>query len=565
MKQLKHFLTFLLLLSTTVILGQKFSKSINNSSIISLQATDAGGTAVTSLSENYVIEATKAQNGYFEIVLISSNDKQEKFSLYPLSFELFTDKFKKHFKKLIEVSEVITVSNTTTFNEANLSLIFAQLITFERTEENRPVVANITINEDIPVIFLEAYNGSGKRIKRKDRTKSEITKLNDAKLELTFYNGFIEKVELEAEVKGKMVRFTNIYSIGISSSNGIKKFQNHNISSFYTYSWDGTTLSRANLGENNSGYLLINFADIIDYDREIDINANDISPEPTKIILEQGIQAERSAELFKEESTKLFETVVYSDLFGVLDEQNPNGIVQAEIDKKFYINTDRKDITPRGRRTLGLIFFPLMFSEGYGFFEYIELKTEFSKIEENNKFLIPSSVTDELGNNVTFFEPLRIIQHQSLSIGADVNLLFLENQNKKINTNLDFGLRFGRSGLRIGEDSEEFYNTALPSLNLQFKIIPEKRYAFAASNRISYLRVYDDFDLNLKSKVDDSAQNPKSWFNTVTLNFMVNTSTTGKLFLRYRLISELENWDNNFSQLQFGYSFFLLRQNGKIL
>ncbi|MFC4721578.1 hypothetical protein ACFO5O_04560 [Geojedonia litorea] len=54
------------------------------------------------------------------------------------------------------------------------------------------------------------------------------------------------------------------------------------------------------------------------------------------------------------------------------------------------------------------------------------------------------------------------------------------------------------------------------------------------------------------------------WFNASQLEFYVNTSAIGKLFIRYNFITELEDWDNNYSQFQFGYSFYLLKQNGKI-
>ena len=67
----------------------------------------------------------------------------------------------------------------------------------------------------------------------------------------------------------------------------------------------------------------------------------------------------------------------------------------------------------------------------------------------------------------------------------------------------------------------------------------------------------------LKSLEDAELVKPKQWFNKTQFEFFVNTSNTGKLFIRYNLVTELEDWDNNFSQFQFGYSFYLLKQNGK--
>ena len=76
--------------------------------------------------------------------------------------------------------------------------------------------------------------------------------------------------------------------------------------------------------------------------------------------------------------------------------------------------------------------------------------------------------------------------------------------------------------------------------------------------------MYNDDNLNIKSIDNNEIKDANQWFNTTRFEFFVNTSTTGKLFMRYNFITELEDWDNNFSQFQFGYSFYLLKQNRKI-
>jgi hypothetical protein len=579
------FICFSLFCCASLCIGaQTFSKSIPNTVLEnSNMLLDDSSTSV--LQQNYIIEANKNDSHYFTVILKSDNGKEKSFNIHPLSLDLFSAKFKTTFLKLISDAETFptgkSLSNNTSFNKLEISMLFAQLITFERTEDERPVVANITLKEDIPIRMryhkTDKYKLSisteraklnpadGSTLSDNDRKHIEaeieakrnakdslvvIKTISDAVLELTFYNGYIEKVELETELFFKKIRFTNTYSIGISSSNGIKNFTKNHILSFYEYVLVNGTLTR----DYNGSHLEINFADIIDYDREIDINANDISPEPTKLRLDD---TQKATKLYKEQSTKLFEAVVYSDFLGVFDAENPNGILQTEVAKKFYINTNRYEITSKGR-FLGLLFPPIAFSEGYGWFEYLDVSAKISKLEENNKFLEADTLNGE-----SYFSPLRIMQHQSFSIGADINLLYLENQNKKINTNLDLGLRYGRSGLRINDNSEDFFNSITTTLEMGFQFIPEKRYGFIVSAQAIYFQVYNDDGFMLKSLEDAELVKPKQWFNKTQFEFFVNTSNTGKLFIRYNLVTELEDWDNNFSQFQFGYSFYLLKQNGK--
>tara|TARA_R110002033_G_scaffold167528_1_gene206726 strand:+ start:698 stop:2461 length:1764 start_codon:yes stop_codon:yes gene_type:complete len=587
MKTSTNFL-FVFFLFTTItfnLYSQTFSKSISPS-VLSDSVIILNDESKVGLKQNYIIEANQNDSHYFTIVLKSDNGKSETFNIHPLSLELFSAKFRTAFLKLIADAETLptdkTVSKAIVFDKLEISFLFAQLITFERTEDERPVVANITLKEDIPIRMLynktdhykSAISTEAKKLKPADGSEISssarklvedkitaikksakdslvvIKSISDAVLELTFYNGYIEKVELETELFSKKIRFTNTYSIGISSSNGIKNFTKNHILSFYKYIKVGNILKR----DDSGSYLEVNFADIIDYDREIDINANDISPEPTRLRLDDS---EKSTSLYKEQSTKLFEAIVYSDFLGVFDEDNPNGILQTEVAKKFYINTNRYAITPKGR-FLGLLFPPIAFSEGYGWFEYVDVSAKISKLEENNKFLIADSLDSQ-----SYFSPLRIMQHQAFSIGADINLLYLENQNKKINTNLDLGLRYGRSGLRIDERTDDFFNSITTSLQLGFQFIPEKRYGLLVNAEAIYFQVYNDDGFTLKSLENAELVKPKQWFNKTQFEFFVNTSNTGKLFIRYNFVTELQDWDNNFSQFQFGYSFYLLKQNGK--
>ncbi|RCW91321.1 hypothetical protein [Winogradskyella arenosi] len=530
--------------------AQKFSQSINPKIFKNLKHNDKSGKeANIEFTHDYIIEVSITDYKYYQVDLISSNDQTESFTLYPLSLDLFETKFKNHFSKLVLKAEGENVTSDSGYDSLQISTLFARLVTAERTEEDKPIVAKIKLKKNIPFV-LPINNDDDDDDDDDDPRVTGI--VSDCKLELTFYNGFIEKVELEGIVKERRVRFTNTHSIGISSSNGIKRFDEHTIFSFFEYKWENNGLKRDSSGK----FIEINFADIIDYDREIDINANDISPKPTLLKLDL---VQDSTVLYKEDSTKLFEAIVFSDFMGVFDEENPNGIIQTELSKKFYINTDRKSVSNVANWLLLPIYPPAFFAEGIGVLEYLDVKVKLSKIEENNKFL----ARDTLGGDL-FYQPLKIIQYETFSIGADLNLIYLENQNKKVNTNLDIGLRYGRSGLELNEVETDFFNTISTSLLLNLEFKPEKRYGFNASNRVTYFEIYNDDALTINSIHNEELINMKHWYNTSKLEFYVNTSNTGKLFIRYIFITQLDDWDNNFSQFQFGYSFFILRQNGSL-
>lgn len=550
------------------LLSQTFSKSLTNSlAEAKVKDSTTGIETVEPISGNYIIEAVKKDDNYFEITLKSGDDQNKKFALKPLSLELFQQKLQSSYKEIVQLEMDKTFSSFI-LDKTEASVLFAQLVTFERTEDQRPLVANITLQKKVPVLIWKG-NGDGK-LERTGNDKDELfyALVDDIKLEITFFEAYIEKIEAEFEVfdsqiyahdcltpiyessyKGDKtkVRVTNTYSIGISSSNGIKNLSNHHLLSFNSYNYDGVHLKK---GRGDESYLIeLNLADLIDYDRVLSINGNDISPEKTKLVLDK---TQTSAKLYKEASTKLFEAVVFSDFLGVFDEENPNGIIQTEISKKFFINTNRTGIKS-GNRWIPFNWY----SEAVGGFEYLDVTATLSKIEENEKFLDPTVIEDE-----SFFEPINVRQNQSFSVGADMNLVYWENQNKKINTYLDIGLRYGRTGLNVG-DQERFVNTVTPSAKISFQFISEDRYGFTASNRVSYFEILDKNNLNIQSIELEGPVSPNKYLNETSFDFFIDVgnSNTGKLFLRYSLISELEDFDTNFSQVQFGYSFYILKSN----
>lgn len=574
------------------------------------KAKDLAGQNV-SITGNYIISVNQQSTGFYKFTLKDDNENSEVFDIKPLTYPLFEAKFSSAFSRLIKVSEDKDISSNSIVLESGslpFTKIFAQIISYYNTTNERPVVAEIKLKEN-----LKVYNW--KDCSNKKDVEFSNKYLRNVKIEMSFYQGYIEKIEVSGDFDGNKVRFTNKYSIGISSKLNIEQLNYNRLYSFTKFkkiilndaSSNGVTTisvpasaqfitkeilvekrydSIANKTidmyetikipvrdkqpvqyskfskEKNGCKIFIYLGDAIDYDREIDINANDISPEPQKLILDEN---KVSSKLYKEESTKLFEAIVYSDFLGVFDEENPNGIIQTEVSKRFNLNTKRSDVT--NGWFWQLIFPPLAISEGWGYLEYFDTKFTLSKIEENNKFLSPESITSLDSNNMevteNYFSPLSIFQHRSFSIGGDLNLINLENQNSKLNMYFNTGFTYGRSGLKLDDNTEgQFINSFELPLEVKLHFIPEKRYGLQLSNKFSFFSILSSDIENLSSIEDKILVNKKSWLNTTEIMSYLNTSSTGKLFIRYRFIHELENIKNNFSQFQFGYSFYILERNG---
>jgi hypothetical protein len=598
------------------------------------------------IAGDIIVKSELDKDDFYEITL-DYDGEQKSFKLKPLTFPSFKAKFKRVFGELIKAkaNDVKTPEDNKVDKE--IALLFSQIVTYQNSEEERPEVAKIYLKEHIPVYYYK----SGAPDKK---FEAELT---DVQVEISFFGGFIEKMQVNGKIGTTPVTFNNKYSIGISSTKNIqqlneyrlftgerftetefnqklvpdsnkkaytvkikdtkdelfkavtkysvinenykeikreidslialkngtkdldvyknleleiklcetrlKQVEEHKMIAFSDLEIKKERLNNAEANEKkdpeqnekddseDEESLMIYVGDVIRYVKKVDVNANDISPVPQLVILDQN---QKETKLYREESSKLFEAVVYTDFLGIFDEENPNGIIQTEVNKQFNISSRRFDVFPA-------------FIEGIGFLNYFNAQFQFSKIEKNNKFLLPLvyNGVDGSGNPFTenYYTPLSLYQYRNFSIGGNLNILFLENQNAKINTTLDAGFLFGRSGIKEAVDQEEgdFLNNLEIPIELKFQILPEKRFSFFVSDRLSWFEVFNS-NTNLKSIEDNNLVSKNRFLNTFNVGMNLDISSSGKLFLRYKLIHELDNINTNFSQLQFGYSFYLLQKNG---
>ena len=517
-------------------------------------------------SLDVIMDVKISSDNIYEFTL-NYQENHSVFKLKPLTYPDFEAKLKFHLRDLLAESKEssgtndLGIKNLTEIkiSENSIAFLYAQIVSFFNTEDEKPQVATIYLKEGINVYYDE-------ELKEKEEFKS-IGVLQNVSVEISFYGGFIEKIQVNGKINDEDVSFNNKYSIGISSTKNIGQLSNNRIFSneqftkeFAEKSFEKSNSEQYNKLKNRES-LFINVGDVIRYVKKVDVNANDISPVPQLVLLDE---TQKVSKLFREESSKLFEAIVYTDFFGVFDEESPNGIIQTEVNKRFNINTKRNDVS----KWFGLLFPPIAISEGIGFFQFFDAKFQYSKIEKNNKFLLPLDFDTKnsdgtIASTEKYYSPISLFQHRSFSIGGNWNLLTLENQNAKLNMDLNVGFLFGRSGVK--ETETQVNGTYLNNLEIpieyNFHLLPEKRVSFIFGDRLSWFDIFES-KINLKSIEDTKLTSKNKWLNSFNIDVNVDVSSTGRIFLRYKLIHELDNINNNFSQLQFGYSFFLLQNNG---
>jgi len=288
-----------------------------------------------------------------------------------------------------------------------------------------------------------------------------------------------------------------------------------------------------------------------------------------------NINGGNSQVLNKESTQKLFEAHIFSDFIG-LKEDKPNGLIQVELDKR--INTNSK-------QNLAKPWISWLF-KSYGTFQYITPSIVFSKLEEHNKHLLLGDLDsirkDPGGTDVSKFSEaahrytsaIEMFQYQSFSGGADINFLYLNNHDLKYNLNFDLGIRLGLTpvtdsvvGTSNNKEAMDEVSTLIPHMQFSVKgtinFLPEERFNLSISDRPIYFRSFNQ-NIQLLGKDqhgDHVFQAQKAGLLNVAemlMTLQLSEKGTGKLFGRLRFVSDLTNMNSNFTQVQVGYSTFII-------
>jgi hypothetical protein len=286
--------------------------------------------------------------------------------------------------------------------------------------------------------------------------------------------------------------------------------------------------------------------------------------------------------LKKERRSRLLEIAAFSDFIG-LDRNEPNGLIQIEAKRKIYITTKHR-LLVRGEyhdklaridldsvniqkfdtlsgkyqvtdRTTGVTLTELgqpksrFRSVYFNFFNYIEPRLLFSKLEETNRLLDSVKAINKT------ISPINLYQYQVATFGVKMQLFRLSFPQIKMQWNvLDVGAFWSRIRVALTADSAG-PSAALNSNYWQFgtSVIFRPDNRWGASLGFEYLspRIWND---------EYERANGHGLFQQ-QFDAWLRTGDDGKLFFRYRWTYENFSRNNNFTQIQLGYSLNLFTGN----
>ena len=363
-----------------------------------------------------------------------------------------------------------------------------------------------------------------------DKNLAVIGQFDVSKCQIVFEDGFIKTIVTSGKIGNELITFSNGYAIGISTRSNIQWLNKNR-------------LYNENDRDDERNIIV---AELIKYSRILAVRTNDYSPQDQTITLFSG----KNQTLSKSPSTKLFQLKIFSDFAGI-NQNNPNGLVQTEFSKRINIWTKRwKMLWTR--------------SLGFGLFTHLNPILEISKIEENNRFLPLQQgtlVEDSSLNKLYFISPIEAYRYSTLRVATELNILDIQGSSASLHFNGIFGLNLThvKDSIYSNEEIRQIDET-LNSIQLGMigKLIlePESKWGYQISDKVVYTNnLNNNFEYHSLSK--DGLVPPKQLINTLEFLITWKTGSDNKVFGRFRFNHELDNWKNNFSQFQLGYSIFL--------
>lgn len=328
--------------------------------------------------------------------------------------------------------------------------------------------------------------------------------------------------------------------------------------------------SKSGQNEKQSTAHFLWFTDVLSYIPQLATFQEDYSPKDHVMVLRPG----KPEVVFKEENAKLLSAKIFTDLAGV-DGQSPNGLIQTEFAKKIVLNPDRRSwLKPINRQNTP--------DSWFGYFNYVEPKVLFAKIEENNKYL-PVRYAHNPGERTTANVPLKkmatildLMRYQNFNFGGTINAFFIDKPNLKSSFFFNLGLGMFRTGLEdspqqtnaegVVERSNEVekinVNSGYVAPEFVWQIKSDTRFGFTATWRWNRIFVRDDritpiYDTH---ETEHAQKSQRRWVNSVILEGFVRPPLTNNGHIFARLSYNCLRFDKgqNFFQAQMGYSFNLL-------
>ncbi|MEO0733367.1 MAG: hypothetical protein AAFZ52_11070, partial [Bacteroidota bacterium] len=268
--------------------------------------------------------------------------------------------------------------------------------------------------------------------------------------------------------------------------------------------------------------------------------------------------------IYKENTKDILKARIYSDFIG-FDENNPNGLVQTEVSKRFFLNTSSTSS-----------FQNFMYS---GYFNFIEPNLVIAKIEENNKYLqlkefAPLNPLPQEGETLNYASSLDILNYSTLQVGGLLGLAYFSFPKYHIRLQFGVGGHIFQSGFaneRITQDTafnvrvqteNEFIANSLvyyPDIRMEFN--PDPRFGLEVAYRPTYVTLLNNDVLQVDNEerflASDGRIRTDKVVHVVQLlaNIRVNKETNGQFFFRTNFSLSGDDRNNNFLQAQLGYAF----------
>ncbi|MDR6561326.1 MULTISPECIES: hypothetical protein [unclassified Arcicella] len=298
---------------------------------------------------------------------------------------------------------------------------------------------------------------------------------------------------------------------------------------------------------DNESLKTIKLLDLLDYDAETQIN---FAPNDGKITL---TKEHSNKKLTVNTSLNSYINLnIYSDLLSLLKSDRSNGLVQTEASARIFLNT-----------------MPLPKSV-FLLFNYFEPSLKYSRFDNGYESIIPTKLNKSLSTKDTFsIDRMSVNQRKFLEIGGKVNVF--KKMGRFYNSyELNVFSNFGWFNLQ-GEKLKDSLNSNVPL----FQTSTGNTLDFGAEVKATILQ-YRNFGLNIGGSVryqkiwnnkDQSFVNGGfQWFFApeYELFYFPIANSKDKIFLRAKYLSNTNENERNFVQLQFGYKVEFKLPNSKL-
>ena len=377
-------------------------------------------------------------------------------------------------------------------------------------------------------------------------------------IQFQFEQGFLERVQVTVDYKGKDQIFENIYALGFSSIQNYRNFTK-------------TTLWIRNSNNADAKAAHLYFSDVLqNYQNELDNFTRDYSPADTSFHVDPAKQMQVT--LHKDNLVNIFETRAYTDLDGV-GSKNPNGLVQMQISRNIYLVTQR--------RQMGIS------RSDYGYMNYVHIEINAEKLENKSRRLILNNLRQVSDNQVitpSYAPNLDFRRYENFSIVVEPNVFLLDFPEAKMTFHADMGFRYGYtpvtdSILTVDTASQTVKspvnannydaNTFSIYPKLWLQIFSEYRYGITVGYQFNTTWLFSNnlFKqvVSASGKAGDLQTNPLDraarFSHIIELSARVQPNKkdkNGNLFFVARFFMQQHDVNTFFPQIQIGYAYNLL-------